>query len=390
MLTISQQSFMAAGSVTLGGNLSIAVGPLGRNGEALGSLNSSGKVAAMLVMLNTPFVNCANNLYRYSYSKTRGLFGGVSLEGSVVVERQDANAQAYRSNVTAKQLLSGAIEPPEWAKVLVRTLEACTGMPGNRQWVNELNRDRDEGYIFDSTESPRGENGSAARSKKRPGMGSRNNSVSSYFDFSENNDPRHERRAGMGERFGNSSGSLEGRPRASTYAGRSRDDPTTDFETRFDSDWNPDDDAPRSTRPRFGSASASGVGADYHFTGIGSDSASRKRSVSTYTPSSSSRFGKPRENSNPFESAYDRRSSTYGDDFDDDHHEDLERDHDVFGAPIPSAGRGIRDSSPPPPKLTPKTELTKPLSRYEGVARAIALFDFNAVQVSAVSSIALL
>lgn len=39
---------MAAGSLTLGGNLSIALGPLGRNGEALGSLNTSGKLAAML------------------------------------------------------------------------------------------------------------------------------------------------------------------------------------------------------------------------------------------------------------------------------------------------------------------------------------------------------
>lgn len=38
---------MSAGSLTLGGNMSIAVGPLGRNGEALGSVNSSGKMAAM-------------------------------------------------------------------------------------------------------------------------------------------------------------------------------------------------------------------------------------------------------------------------------------------------------------------------------------------------------
>ena len=109
---------MAAGSLTLGGNLSLAVGPLGRNGEAIGSLNTSGKVAAM-----------------YSYSKTRGLFGGVSIEGSVIVERQDANAQAYRTDVTAKQLLSGAIPPPEWASSLVKTLESCTGMPGGRRWV---------------------------------------------------------------------------------------------------------------------------------------------------------------------------------------------------------------------------------------------------------------
>jgi SH3 domain-containing YSC84-like protein 1 len=38
---------MAAGSLTLGGNLSIAIGPLGRNGEAMGSMNTSGKMAAM-------------------------------------------------------------------------------------------------------------------------------------------------------------------------------------------------------------------------------------------------------------------------------------------------------------------------------------------------------
>lgn len=44
---------MSAGSLTLGGNLSIAIGPLGRNGEATGSLNTSGKMAAMLVYLGT-------------------------------------------------------------------------------------------------------------------------------------------------------------------------------------------------------------------------------------------------------------------------------------------------------------------------------------------------
>lgn len=40
---------MAAGSLTLGGNMSVAVGPLGRNGEASGALSTKGKVAAMFV-----------------------------------------------------------------------------------------------------------------------------------------------------------------------------------------------------------------------------------------------------------------------------------------------------------------------------------------------------
>ena len=41
---------MAAGSLTLGGNMSVALGPLGRNGEASSSLNTSGHVAMMRVM----------------------------------------------------------------------------------------------------------------------------------------------------------------------------------------------------------------------------------------------------------------------------------------------------------------------------------------------------
>jgi len=40
---------MAAGSLQLGGNLSIALGPLGRNGEAMGAMSTGGKMAAMLV-----------------------------------------------------------------------------------------------------------------------------------------------------------------------------------------------------------------------------------------------------------------------------------------------------------------------------------------------------
>ncbi|KAG6857598.1 hypothetical protein H0H87_010166 [Tephrocybe sp. NHM501043] len=126
-----QQTFMAAGSLTLGGNLSIALGPLGRNGEAIGSLNTSGKVAAM-----------------YSYSKTRGLFGGISVEGSVIVERQDANHQAYHSPVTARMLLGGVVEPPDWASFLIQTLESCTGMPGGRKWVQDGRAG--SGYAFGS------------------------------------------------------------------------------------------------------------------------------------------------------------------------------------------------------------------------------------------------
>lgn len=108
---------MAAGSLTLGGNLSVAVGPLGRNAEGTGALNTKGKMAAM-----------------YSYSRTKGLFGGLSVEGSIILERQDANRLAYGGSPTAKQILSGTFDAPPWAAVLSDEIERCTGLPGGRKW----------------------------------------------------------------------------------------------------------------------------------------------------------------------------------------------------------------------------------------------------------------
>ncbi|KAG0042650.1 hypothetical protein BGZ83_000208 [Gryganskiella cystojenkinii] len=99
------KSFSTGGNVTLGGNLSVAAGPIGRTAEA-GASATVGSVAAI-----------------YSYSKSKGLFAGVSIEGSVIVERKDANEAFYRQHVTAAQLLSGAVPRPPEAELLYRALE---------------------------------------------------------------------------------------------------------------------------------------------------------------------------------------------------------------------------------------------------------------------------
>ena len=93
---------------------------------------------------------------RYSYSKTKGLFGGLSVEGSVIVERQDANGLAYNSVVTAKRLLSGSIPPPPWAMDLIHTLERCTGPPGGRSWIQDSSGEQK--YVFGGMASPEAEN----------------------------------------------------------------------------------------------------------------------------------------------------------------------------------------------------------------------------------------
>ncbi|CAO3690371.1 unnamed protein product [Rhizopus stolonifer] len=99
------KTFMDHGSITLGGNISVAAGPVGRNAEASGTA-SYRTVAAV-----------------YSYSKTRGLFAGVSLEGSVIVERFDANKKMYGHKVKARDLLNGTIPPPAMAEVLYEALK---------------------------------------------------------------------------------------------------------------------------------------------------------------------------------------------------------------------------------------------------------------------------
>jgi SH3 domain-containing YSC84-like protein 1 len=67
-------AFTYVGNVSLGGNLSVAAGPVGRNAEASGT-------ATLAPLL--------------AYSKTRGAFVGISLEGTVFIERRDTNASFY-------------------------------------------------------------------------------------------------------------------------------------------------------------------------------------------------------------------------------------------------------------------------------------------------------
>ncbi|KAI1301093.1 hypothetical protein F5Y03DRAFT_219885 [Xylaria venustula] len=108
------KTFSQQGSITLGGNVSIAAGPVGRNAEAAGAASLK-SVAGI-----------------FSYSKTKGLFAGVSLEGSAIVERRDANEKLYGQRLTAQQLLTGAVRPPPQAGPLLNVLNSRI-FSGSRQ-----------------------------------------------------------------------------------------------------------------------------------------------------------------------------------------------------------------------------------------------------------------
>jgi SH3 domain-containing YSC84-like protein 1 len=52
-----------------------------------------------------------------------GLFAGVSLEGTVLIERKDANRDFYGSIVPAKDILTGLVPPPEVASKMYEIIE---------------------------------------------------------------------------------------------------------------------------------------------------------------------------------------------------------------------------------------------------------------------------
>jgi SH3 domain-containing YSC84-like protein 1 len=86
-------------SVKLGGEASIAAGPVGRSAEG-----------ATDVQLHAEIL---------SYSRSRGLFAGVSLAGAVLKQDKDENQRLYGHTVSAKQILiEGTVSPPEAAHQL--------------------------------------------------------------------------------------------------------------------------------------------------------------------------------------------------------------------------------------------------------------------------------
>jgi lipid-binding SYLF domain-containing protein len=97
-------SSILSSKVKLGGDASVAAGPVGRNAAA-----------------DTDVTMRAEML---TYSRARGLFAGVSLAGSTVRPDNDANERIYGKKIPSKDIvLKGAVPPPSSAKLMLETLE---------------------------------------------------------------------------------------------------------------------------------------------------------------------------------------------------------------------------------------------------------------------------
>ncbi len=96
--------------IKLGGDASAAAGPIGRDASA-----------------NTDLWMHAEIL---SYSRSRGLFAGISLEGSTLRQDKKANERIYGRKISARTILLGdKVAVPRTARHLVRVLQ--TNAPRN-------------------------------------------------------------------------------------------------------------------------------------------------------------------------------------------------------------------------------------------------------------------
>jgi lipid-binding SYLF domain-containing protein len=103
---------ITGGKITLGGDASVAAGPVGRQASAATDTNFAAEV--------------------YSYSRSRGLFAGLALDGAVLRIDQRANEKFYRNpRLLPSDVMAGTVTSnSESVQRFLRAVVASTGSGG--------------------------------------------------------------------------------------------------------------------------------------------------------------------------------------------------------------------------------------------------------------------
>ncbi|KAH7141295.1 hypothetical protein B0J13DRAFT_56198 [Dactylonectria estremocensis] len=119
--TPEQVAAFASPRLSLGAEGSIAMGPVGTGGHVESAVSKTAKPM-------------------WSYMKSRGLWAGVQIDGTIILSRSDANGLFYNERgITAKTILSGDVAWPMGAKPLFEVLKALEGrLDYDRTVVHEV------------------------------------------------------------------------------------------------------------------------------------------------------------------------------------------------------------------------------------------------------------
>ncbi len=100
---------ISGGKVTLGADASVAAGPVGRQASAATDPSFKAEV--------------------YSYSRSRGVFAGLALDGTVISIDDDADAAFYKKPVAASDILAGSVRSDDdAARRFMTAVASSTGM----------------------------------------------------------------------------------------------------------------------------------------------------------------------------------------------------------------------------------------------------------------------
>jgi SH3 domain-containing YSC84-like protein 1 len=97
-------TFQSKAQISVGAELGVSVGPIGRSIESDVTAGSKGAAHA------------------FSYAQSKGLFFGASLEAAGIAARPDVNQAFYGEKVSISNLLCGDYPPPKGAEVLYRAI----------------------------------------------------------------------------------------------------------------------------------------------------------------------------------------------------------------------------------------------------------------------------
>jgi len=91
----------------LGADASVAAGPVGRHTEGA----TDWKLRAEVL----------------TYSRARGLFAGISFNGAVIKQDEDATGELYGRQVDFKTILTGSVQPPQTAEKFLAAVKQAAG-----------------------------------------------------------------------------------------------------------------------------------------------------------------------------------------------------------------------------------------------------------------------
>jgi lipid-binding SYLF domain-containing protein len=104
MLVMNEQGMrrLLEDKFTLGGEATVAAGPVGRTTSA----NTDVQLSAEIL----------------SWSRSKGLFAGIALQGATLRPDVDVNQELYGAKLTNKEILTGDVKPPASAQPLIAAL----------------------------------------------------------------------------------------------------------------------------------------------------------------------------------------------------------------------------------------------------------------------------